>query len=94
MSGTDSETRDGQRDAARRRRRRRRLLPTVLKLSLSPSPSFRNSHFTNSKLKVVCSVLDLEKKGTHSDLVDRILGFLVAPKNSGKVSEPVDCPRR
>lgn len=64
----------------------------VLKLSLSLS--FRNSHFTNSKLKVVCSVLDLEKKGTHSDLVDRILGFLVAPKNSGKVSEPVDRPRR
>lgn len=46
----------------------------------------RNSHFTNNKLKVVCGVLDLEKKGTHSDLVDRILTFLVAPKNSGKVS--------
>lgn len=46
----------------------------------------RNSNFTNSKLKVVCSVLDLEKKGTHSDLVDRILTFLVSPKNSGKVS--------
>lgn len=46
----------------------------------------RNSNFTNAKLKVVCSVLDLEKKGTHSDLVDRILTFLVAPKNSGKVS--------
>ncbi|KAM3614509.1 uncharacterized protein V6R79_015596 [Siganus canaliculatus] len=44
----------------------------------------KNSNFTNSKLKVVCGVLDLEKKGTHSDLVDRILTFLVAPKNSGK----------
>ncbi|XP_063341706.1 protein DEK isoform X1 [Pelmatolapia mariae] len=44
----------------------------------------KNSNFTNSKLKVVCSVLDLEKKGTHSDLVDRILTFLTAPKNSGK----------
>ncbi|XP_047455318.1 protein DEK isoform X2 [Mugil cephalus] len=44
----------------------------------------KSSHFTNSKLKVVCSVLDLEKKGTHSDLVDRILSFLIAPKNSGK----------
>ncbi|XP_018534239.1 protein DEK isoform X2 [Lates calcarifer] len=44
----------------------------------------KNSNFTNSKLKVVCSVLDLEKKGTHSDLVDRILSFLIAPKNSGK----------
>ncbi|TKS82720.1 Protein DEK [Collichthys lucidus] len=47
----------------------------------------KNSNFTNTKLKVVCSVLDLEKKGTHSDLVDRILTFLIAPKNSGKVSE-------
>lgn len=47
---------------------------------------FRSSNFTNTKLKVVCGVLDLEKKGTHTDLVDRILTFLVAPKNSGKVS--------
>lgn len=44
----------------------------------------KSSNFTNPKLKVMCSVLDLEKKGTHSDLVDRILTFLVAPKNSGK----------
>ncbi|XP_074538753.1 protein DEK [Halichoeres trimaculatus] len=44
----------------------------------------KNSNFTNSKLKVVCGVLDLEKKGTHSDLVDRIMTFLIAPKNSGK----------
>ncbi|XP_024917147.1 protein DEK isoform X2 [Cynoglossus semilaevis] len=44
----------------------------------------KNSHFTNSKLKVVCGVLDLEKKGTHSDLVDRIMTYLIAPKNSGK----------
>uniref|UniRef100_A0AAQ6IG26 Protein DEK n=1 Tax=Anabas testudineus TaxID=64144 RepID=A0AAQ6IG26_ANATE len=44
----------------------------------------KNSHFTNTKLKVVCGVLDVEKKGTHSDLVDRILNFLTAPKNSGK----------
>lgn len=44
----------------------------------------KNSNFTNTKLKVVCGVLDLEKKGTHSDLVDRILTFLTAPKNSGK----------
>uniref|UniRef100_A0A3Q3EX76 Protein DEK n=1 Tax=Labrus bergylta TaxID=56723 RepID=A0A3Q3EX76_9LABR len=46
----------------------------------------KNSHFTNTKLKVVCGVLDLEKKGTHADLVDRIMTFLIAPKNSGKVS--------
>ncbi|XP_034410031.1 protein DEK isoform X1 [Cyclopterus lumpus] len=44
----------------------------------------KNSNFTNTKLKVVCGVLDLEKKGTHPDLVDRILTFLTAPKNSGK----------
>ncbi|KAL6109860.1 dek [Pungitius sinensis] len=44
----------------------------------------KNSNFTNAKLKAVCGVLDLEKKGTHSDLVDRILTFLIAPKNSGK----------
>ncbi|KAM6936236.1 protein DEK [Lycodopsis pacificus] len=44
----------------------------------------KNSNFTNPKLKVVCGVLDLEKKGTHSDLVDRILTFLIAPRKSGK----------
>ncbi|TDH11254.1 hypothetical protein EPR50_G00058920 [Perca flavescens] len=44
----------------------------------------KNSNLTNSKLKVVCGVLDLEKKGNHADLVDRILNFLIEPKNSGK----------
>ncbi|XP_022617280.1 protein DEK [Seriola dumerili] len=44
----------------------------------------KNSNFTNAKLKVVCGVLDLEKKGTHLDLVNRIMHFLIAPKNSGK----------
>ncbi|KAM9723879.1 protein DEK isoform 2-T2 [Menidia menidia] len=44
----------------------------------------KSSNLTNTKLKVVCTVLDLEKKGTHSDLIDRILSFLTAPKNSGK----------
>ncbi|XP_053289351.1 protein DEK [Pleuronectes platessa] len=44
----------------------------------------KNSNFTNTKLKVVCCVLDLEKKGTHLDLVDRIMTFLIAPKTSGK----------
>ncbi|XP_029307722.1 protein DEK isoform X2 [Cottoperca gobio] len=43
----------------------------------------KNSKFTKTKLKVVCGVLDLEKKGDQSDLVDRILTFLIAP-NSGK----------
>ncbi|CAM9201299.1 unnamed protein product [Lampetra planeri] len=44
----------------------------------------KSSNFPNSKLKVVCGILDLEKKGTHSDLVDRILTFLTSPKSSGK----------
>ncbi|XP_061737788.1 protein DEK isoform X2 [Nerophis ophidion] len=44
----------------------------------------RASHLTNAKLKVICSILDLEKKGTHSDMVDRILTYLLSPKNSGK----------
>ncbi|XP_060937381.1 protein DEK isoform X2 [Limanda limanda] len=44
----------------------------------------KNSNFTNTKLKVVCGVLDLEKKGTQIDLVDRIMTFLIAPKTSGK----------
>ncbi|XP_061838949.1 protein DEK isoform X1 [Nerophis lumbriciformis] len=44
----------------------------------------RASHLTNAKLKVICSILDLEKKGTHSDMVDRILTYLISPKNSGK----------
>ncbi|XP_023265201.1 protein DEK-like, partial [Seriola lalandi dorsalis] len=46
----------------------------------------KSSNFTNAKLKVVCGVLDLEKKGTHLDLVNRIMRFLIAPKNSGKVN--------
>ncbi|XP_061737789.1 protein DEK isoform X3 [Nerophis ophidion] len=45
----------------------------------------RASHLTNAKLKVICSILDLEKKGTHSDMVDRILTYLLSPKNSGKL---------
>ncbi|KAJ3597962.1 hypothetical protein NHX12_001477 [Muraenolepis orangiensis] len=44
----------------------------------------RTSSLTNSKLRDICKVLDLEKKGTQPDLVDRILTFLSAPKNSGK----------
>ncbi|XP_035991523.1 protein DEK isoform X1 [Fundulus heteroclitus] len=53
----------------------------------------KSYNLTNAKLKLVCTVLDLEKKGTQSDLVDRILNFLVAPKNSGKRA-PVKKKRR
>ncbi|XP_051922704.1 protein DEK-like [Hippocampus zosterae] len=44
----------------------------------------KNAHLTNAKLKLVCSILDLGKKGTQSELVDRIMTFLVEPKDSGK----------
>lgn len=75
-------------------RKRDKLLKSVWSCSLDEEDGddefnrlsqCRNANFTNSKLKVVCSVLDLEKKGTHSDLIERIMNFLVAPKNSGKV---------
>lgn len=39
---------------------------------------------TKSKLMVMCGVLDLEKKGSHADLVDKIMAFLMEPKSSGK----------
>lgn len=44
----------------------------------------KNSKFTCTKLRFMCKVLDLEQKGTHSDLVERILTFLTSPKSSGK----------
>ncbi|XP_061651974.1 protein DEK isoform X2 [Phyllopteryx taeniolatus] len=44
----------------------------------------KNSHFTNSKLKLLCGILDLEKKGTRAELVERIVTFLLAPKDNGK----------
>lgn len=76
-------------------RKRDKMLRWVPQLVLGPwsgsdggsdgPVSPRNSNLTNTKLKLVCSILDLEKKGTHQDLIDRILIFLIAPKNSGKV---------
>lgn len=39
---------------------------------------------TKTKLHLMCSVLDLEKKGSHSELVEKILTFLMSPKSSGK----------
>ncbi|CAH1966803.1 unnamed protein product [Acanthoscelides obtectus] len=45
------------------------------------------------QLKGLCEVLDLQKSGTKDDLVNRIVDFLLEPKDSGK---PVDGgrPRR
>lgn len=39
---------------------------------------------TKSKLLVLCGVLDLEKKGSHSELVEKIMAFLMSPQSSGK----------
>lgn len=36
-------------------------------------------------LKSICEVLDLERSGVNSELVARILNFLMFPKPSGKV---------
>ncbi|KAG7470004.1 hypothetical protein MATL_G00134710 [Megalops atlanticus] len=44
----------------------------------------RMKRFTNSVLKNICSVLDLERSGTHDAKVERILTFLLDPKSSGK----------
>ncbi|PWA28662.1 hypothetical protein CCH79_00019831 [Gambusia affinis] len=84
-------------------RKRDKMLRWVPQLVLDPWSSSiggsdgpvspRNSNLTNTKLKLVCSILDLEKKGTHQDLIDRILIFLIAPKNSGKRA-PVKKKRR
>ncbi|XP_046887981.1 protein DEK [Hypomesus transpacificus] len=40
---------------------------------------------TNTKLRTICKVLDLERGGTQSVLADRILTFLMAPKITGKL---------
>ncbi|XP_030213817.1 protein DEK isoform X1 [Gadus morhua] len=44
----------------------------------------RWASLTNLKLRAICKVLDLEQKGSQVDLINRILIFLSAPKNSGK----------
>uniref|UniRef100_A0A7M4E4T7 Protein DEK n=1 Tax=Crocodylus porosus TaxID=8502 RepID=A0A7M4E4T7_CROPO len=40
--------------------------------------------FRNAMLKNICEVLDLERSGVNSELVTRILNFLMHPKPSGK----------
>ncbi|XP_019378825.1 PREDICTED: protein DEK isoform X1 [Gavialis gangeticus] len=40
--------------------------------------------FRNAMLKSICEVLDLERSGVNSELVTRILNFLMHPKPSGK----------
>ncbi|XP_044282526.1 protein DEK isoform X1 [Varanus komodoensis] len=40
--------------------------------------------YRNAMLKSICEVLDLERSGVNSELVARILNFLMDPKPSGK----------
>ncbi|NXP60232.1 DEK protein, partial [Chloropsis cyanopogon] len=40
--------------------------------------------FRNAMLKSICEVLDLERSGVNSELITRILNFLMHPKSSGK----------
>lgn len=42
----------------------------------------RNFHMP--MLKVVCEVLDLEKKGTKDEVAERVMAFCMAPKSTGK----------
>ncbi|XP_063054611.1 protein DEK isoform X2 [Engraulis encrasicolus] len=40
--------------------------------------------YPNSMLKSICQVLDIERSGNHIVLVERIMGFLMSPVNTGK----------
>lgn len=42
----------------------------------------RNFHLP--MLKVICEVLDLEKKGTKEEVADRVMTFCLCPKSTGK----------
>ncbi|KAJ7985487.1 hypothetical protein DPEC_G00352540 [Dallia pectoralis] len=44
----------------------------------------RMSKLTCAKLRSICTVLDLEKGGNQSVLIDRIITFLMSPRISGK----------
>uniref|UniRef100_A0A8C5N0Q3 Protein DEK n=1 Tax=Leptobrachium leishanense TaxID=445787 RepID=A0A8C5N0Q3_9ANUR len=40
--------------------------------------------FKKSELKNICGVLDLEKSGVNSELISKIMNFLMKPKSTGK----------
>lgn len=40
--------------------------------------------FELKQLKSICEMLDLEKKGTKDEIVERCIDFLIEPKDSGK----------
>lgn len=46
------------------------------------------------QLKELCDVLDLMKKGASIDIAERILGFLMEPKDSGKPLPNTATPTR
>jgi protein DEK len=53
------------------------------------SPEFEKkteklSKFTNAMLKVICEVLDIERKGKKDEIINRIMHFLLEPTSSGK----------
>ncbi|XP_063409142.1 protein DEK-like isoform X3 [Mytilus trossulus] len=43
-----------------------------------------NRNFHMPMLKVVCEVLDLEKKGTKDEVAERVMAFCMEPKSTGK----------
>lgn len=45
-------------------------------------------------MKTTCEILDLTKTGNKDDLVDRILEFLIEPKDTGKSKEGGGRPKR
>ncbi|XP_020610217.1 protein DEK-like [Orbicella faveolata] len=40
--------------------------------------------FTNDGLKRLCEIFDLEKKGKRSDLLEKVMDFLMSPESSGR----------
>lgn len=42
--------------------------------------------FELKQLKSICEMLDLEKKGSKDEIVERVIEFLLEPKDSGKPS--------
>lgn len=42
------------------------------------------ARMTASVLKNVCLILDIERKGTKEEIVNRIMSFLMNPEDSGK----------
>lgn len=45
-------------------------------------------------LKKICDILDLDRSGTKEELIDKIMSFLLEPKDSGRPISPVKKPGR